>query len=214
MFTGGASPTAWYSQNPSLTIFGDSIAAGHLGYTAPHEGGPDGDETYQITYQLQQLYGSPFTFTNWGIGSSTLSGAAFNASSVVADGAAAYLLHSGINDIAGGTTVASMKSSLDTIYAAIPGDAHLFINEILPWTNGSDADAATIRNWNNTELPAWASGKNVTIVQVHDGMGQIRSSTGELDDLKTAYNADGVHPNVTGYTQMAALIKPFLDSYF
>jgi hypothetical protein len=45
-------------------------------------------------------------------------------------------------------------------------------------------------------------------------MGQVRISTGELDDLKTAYNQDGIHLKQAGVDMMAQTIKAKMAMYF
>jgi lysophospholipase L1-like esterase len=83
------------------------------------------------------------------------------------------------------------------------------ISEILPWTAGTDANAATIRSFNGS-LATWCAANGATLVLCHDTMGMIRASTGEIDDLNTAYDYDGVHLTATGVVKMAQIIKGYL----
>lgn len=47
-----------------------------------------------------------------------------------------------------------------------------------------------------------------------DVFGQIRISTGQLDDLKAAYSQDGVHLTQAGVDAMAAIWKSALENYY
>lgn len=115
----------------------------------------------------------------------------------IAAGAESILIHCGVNDVSTSRTWGQIESDLDDIKALLTGQ-ELFISEILPWTNGSDAENATIRTF-NTNFAVWAAANGVTLISTHDQVGQIRVSTGELDDLKTIYDLDGVHLTAGGY---------------
>ncbi len=219
-FGATAAAAAFYAgYNPAVCYLGDSIGAGHPDFTGPHEsGGPTGDQTNEIWYWLKQssMYGSGFTYDNFCVGGSKIS----DVVSGQLSGAAAatprfFHIVCGVNDIANSVSAATMKSGLDTIYAARPNGSYLFINEVLPWTAGDDTYAGTIRTWNTTELPGWASGKNVRIVRCHDQIARLRVSTGQQDNLIADCDADGIHlQKPTGPKVIASLVKAAYDSHF
>lgn len=210
----------WYTDGLSVAGFGDSIMAGHDGFTAQLEGGPSGDVESQSLYQLKALYPSAFTFQNYGIGSSFLAGdsgwgAAAVLDTVIASLPKAAIAHVGVNDVSIAETWANMATALDSIksrFASGSPRTHLFIDAIFPNSNFDDTAAALVRT-RNGQIQTWCAGNGATFIDSHDAMGQIRVSTGEYDDLKTAYGG-GLHPNVAGYTEAAALYKTPLDAYY
>ena len=122
------------------------------------------------------------------------------------------LIHSGVNDVAGTIAWADTEADLDAILVAVNAASpvpDLLIDEILPWTAGSDAQAATIRTF-NANLAAWCATNSVTLVLCHDAMGQIRVATGELDDLLAAYDQDGVHLTQAGVYALAGIWKNYI----
>lgn len=98
---------------------------------------------------------------------------------------------------------------MDTFLAALPAGTSLFVNEILPYTSGNDTQAATIRTL-NANYATWCAENGATLIQCHDAMGQVRASTGELDDLATAYNHDGAHLTTAGVDKLAEIVAQAL----
>lgn len=149
-------------------------------------------------------------FENHALGSQTFAW-------VLSDGAQACVsrspdaiwIHCGVNDALAGRTWAQVESDLDGIRAVIPSSIGLILSEILPATSGSDAQSATIRTW-NANISEWCSSNNATLLECHDSFGQIRGTTGELDDLKTAYDYDGIHLSQAGVDALAVLLEPIL----
>jgi hypothetical protein len=79
-----------------------------------------------------------------------------------------------------------------------------------------DALALTVRQW-NTNYHAWGASNNVPVMTSHDLMGQLRESTGYLDDLNYAYSSSGgpdLHLCVTGVNVWATNIVSFFDELF
>lgn len=185
---------------PMLAVVGDSIVEGHNTGTAWH--GPFHSVTQGNNILAQPSFIAAKAL-NWGhqnhsLGSTTFDWAATTGCpSAFNSGATHVWLHSGVNDVLNGRTWASVEANLDTILAAKPADTLLYISEILPWTNGNDTHAATIRTW-NSNLATWCSENGVTLIQCHDAMGQTRASTGYLDDMRSVYNSDGVHLSQDG----------------
>lgn len=211
-----------YGVNPFAVFCGDSIIEGHnfgatLWHSHLHSGyGIAGDPQCTIPYWMQQSMAG-FEYQNWSLG-----GQAYNWINTVATSFAystyglrptAWILSAGINEIIGLMRPwADTKTDLDAIRARIAiGD--LWVCEVTPYTGGDDTVAATIRSF-NTNLAAWCAENNAHLISTHDAMGQLRVSTGQYDDLATAYSSDGLHLSLAGVQKMAQLIRAALTAYY
>jgi lysophospholipase L1-like esterase len=206
---------------PFLAITGDSIAEGHNTVTpwhgAQHVGsGPAGYIESEIGYWLRVYLGgsSMLEYQNVALGGEEFDWVAASAITACLDPLpSAILIHCGTNDLGHGRTWAAVQADLDTIRAAVAGTIDLFIDELLPSNDRNDADAATSRTW-NTNLAAWCTANSAVLVQCHDAMGQIRTSTGELDDLADDYNYDGLHLTKAGVMRLAQLIGEAMQEFY
>ena len=106
-----------------------------------------------------------------------------------------------------------MEADLNTIRAAVAGTIDLFINELLPAQGRNNTDAAKSRTW-NANLAAWCSANNAILISCHDAMGQIRTTTGYLDDLLDEYNYDDVHLTQSGVMRLAQLIGEAMQEFY
>jgi hypothetical protein len=161
------------------------LRAGATTYQSFYNTGPAGTLAHQIPEALRTL-----------IGSSLLE----------------YQNHAG----AGTTYAWTLATGIVSAIAAQPSaililvtTPQLLIAEILPWTAGTDDQAATLRTW-NTNLAAWCAANSATLIPCHDAMAKTRVSTGHLDDLATAYDDDGVHLTQAGVDAYAAIALPYL----
>ncbi len=200
--------------SPCFTITGDSIASGYNFWQSFYDSGPAGSLSNEPWYSLRQLIKSDqidgFEYQNHSKNAEIFTWIqSTGIVSALATGANRILIHCGINDIQAGRSWANVLANLNAIRLLIPDTVALFIDEILPWTAGSDANALTVRTW-NSNLNDWCQHNNVTLIHCHDSLGQLRISTGELDDLKTIYDADGVHLTATGYSKLAFIVKTYL----
>lgn len=194
---------------PYLAVTGDSIPEGHNTAHSFYHAGPSGESesAAEIANQLRGLIANTFEYQNHAMGGTTFAWAASTgAISAIATKAKVILLHSGVNDVSTERSWANVESDLDTIKAALTVGQHLYVDEILPWTAGTDANALTIRGWNGN-LATWCAANGATLIRCHDAMGQVRGSTGEIDDLLTAYDEDKVHLLQAGVDKMAAIWK-------
>lgn len=207
---------------PLACCSGDSIIGGHnLSATTTahwrtyHDGdGPAGVATAEPFNQLKGLISSTtFTYQNFAKGAQeyTWVNSTGMPSCVIAKGP--IVLAAGVNDIANGTVWATVETALNNIKAQLTGVQRLFISEILPWTNGSDANASTVRTF-NTNLATWCAANTATLISTWSAMGQLRVSTGLNDNLLTAYDFDGVHLTQAGVDALAALYKTALENYY
>jgi len=208
---------------PYLAASGDSIMVGHGGadpwYGALESaavtrtpGGSPGAITHEPTNQIRGLTGSGslLKYQNLAHGGQTFQWvAAVGMLQCILVNPKVILIHAGVNDVSTARSWAQILADLNTIKAAQPTGTRLLIDEILPWTAGSDAQAATIRSF-NPKLATWCIANNAVLVPCHDAMGQTRPSTGELDDLLAAFDADGVHLTDAGVNALSALIRMYL----
>lgn len=200
---------------PMLAIVGDSIAHGtntSTQFVGPYAGGTKGGNLLaQPGYIAAQ--NKNWGYRNYALGSQTFAWCASTGfPAAVAAGATHIWIHCGVNDVATSRTWGAIESDLDTIKAAKPAGIRLYISEILPWTSGTDPQSVTLRTFNEN-LADWCSTNGVTLVSCHDIMGQIRGSTGELDNLKTIYDQDGVHITQAGVNKLAYCFAPVVPVF-
>jgi len=220
---------------PVAAVTGDSIEAGSNGgatFVPFFGGGPSlGSDGWppknEIGYGMSQIIGG-FSYQNFALGSTDLSWVNLTAMPAimsgtgmhgsVACGATELYIHSAVNGISAGQSNSSMLSDLDGVRSQWGTALPMFVDEVLPWGNAgtsTDPKCAATRSWNSA-LAAWAVGKsNVVIVLCHDVFGAIKTSTGQLDLLKTLYDSgDGLHINTAGRDALATLRAASRASYF
>lgn len=203
---------------PFLICVGDSIIEGHNGATQWHSfyhTGPDGNPAAEPFNQLRALVPS-LEYQNYGRGSQTWAFAPTAAADLSSKAPWGVVAAFGVNDVSGGRLWAAIEADMDAFLAALPGGTNLFINEVLPWNGGDDTQAAAVRAL-NANYASWCTANGATLIPCHDPMGQIRVSTGELDDLIAGYEYGTVHLSVpVGVNafalQMAQAIETSLGS--
>lgn len=207
---------AW-TNGPYVAVIGDSIAEGRMSYHNYLGGGPSGNTNYNICARLLVASSGVLTGTNCGV-------AARRADQLISQGDLAFALqqkpkwlfvHVGVNDIDQGYSWSQFNGSLNTIWSTCQSsNVSLALDEVWPWTDGSDAENVTVRTWNTNLLNWVATNAGTKLVRSHDSMGQVRPSTGMLDDLSSTYDYDGVHVNASGYTNWASVIYANMQSWF
>jgi len=215
---------------PYLAVTGDSIPEGHNVAAVPaqncgglHIAGLTGAvvtipwpvPNAEIMAQLKAIIGNGtvLKYQNLALGSQTFAWVASTGIvQCIAVKPKAIIIHCGINDVATAREWAAVEADLDTIAAAVAAASPvptLFIDEILPWNAGSDAQAATIRTWNGN-LATWCAANGATLILCHNEMGLIRAATGELDNIIADYNYDNVHLSASGVAKLASVWKRYL----
>ena len=182
---------------PLLIGAGDSIMEGHNSASQWHSflhTGPAGNPAAEILHGMRDLVPS-LEYQNYGQGSTTWANVATRAPAIAAQKPRAVIVHCGINDVVAPRTWAAISADMDTFLAGLPAGTALFIKQVLPRSDGSDGNAAAIRAL-NANYETWCEANGAYLVRTHDAMGQIRSSTGLLDDLISAYNYDNTHLTV------------------
>ena len=201
------------ADTPFLAVTGDSIPGGYNegDWRSMYDGGPSGDIDAEPMHRMSVSIGWPWgNYQNHANGGETWAWvASTGAVSAIATGALAILVHCGVNDINNGRTWAQVEANMNTVAGLLSAGQKLLVGEILPWTNGSDAQAAIVRAW-NINYATWCAANGAALIRCHDAMGKIRSTTGELDDLKDEYDDDGVHLLKVGVNALAEIWKAAL----
>ena len=211
--------SAFGEDTPFLAVTGDSIAEGHNeGYYDGFYGGPSGDIDAEIMHRLVASAAvdcsTDLSYINRADGSRTWAWVlSTGAPAAISSGAPAILVHCGVNDIGNGRTWAAVESDMNAVKALLQPGQTLFIDEVLPWTAGNDTYAAIIRTFNQN-YSAWCAANGAMLVKCHDRMGQLRATTGQLDDLRPEYNYDNLHLSKIGVNAMAEIWKWYLYRHY
>jgi hypothetical protein len=226
---GGAISNTWHinmelftTSRPYLAVSGDSIMSGNNGgnlyyagleNTATPKTTPGGDDqNAEMPYILRGLVGdgSLLQYQNLACGGQTW---AWVASTALAEINAVQpntlIVHCGINDVFANQVWADILPSLTTIKAGLNAGMRLMIDEILPSTDATDAQAANVRDI-NTHMAAWCTANGATLILCHDVFGQTRISTGQLDDMIPTLTTGGTHLSLSGVAAMAAIYNGYL----
>lgn len=202
---------AGYGISPYVVSTGDSVMEGHnlaSNWHSHYHTGPAGNRAADI-------YESVWTTTglesqNFAEGSATWATTLTKVSAIDALASSVVHVHCGVNDVAGGRLIAAVLADMDSFKAGLTQGQTLLVDEILPWTAGNDTQAGTVRSFNDS-FATWCASNGAVLVPCHDQMGQVRGSTGELDDLLTVYNQDGVHITAAGIAKMAEVFATSLN---
>lgn len=208
---------------PYLAVTGDSITAGVSNGTtnwwniwttangntpATHPGGePTSEVANQIRARLPNLQ-----YQNQALGGQSWAwGVSAGIPACVALDPKVITVAFGLVDLMTGRTWDQVVADMDSVRVLVPTTIRLIVQQILPASASyaSDAQAALIRTW-NANYATWCAANNATLALCHDAMGQIRVSTGQLDDLKTAYDIDGRHLTTAGVDALAALYQTYI----
>lgn len=212
-------PLDIYGNRPYLAASGDSLASGNnaapnfwyswLYNVALLDVSPGGTETSEIWHQIQADY-TDLEYQNHALGSMEWSWVLSTAVPyIVACNPHTVVIICGTNDIDNERTLFTTTAIMDQVKSALDaaGVRRMAICEVLPRTDFIDADAAKVREW-NVEYASWAKSNGVQLISCHDAIGQIRVSTGELDDIATAYDSgDGIHMSTAGVEALSELIQ-------
>lgn len=210
-----ALPIALYMDAPVFAEIGDSLIAGHTANYSGLETTLTNAPTTNLGYQLGLLYGT--CHHNLGIGSQTTTQILARISQLTDVAPKIAILNGGVNDIDGGvisqaTFIANWTSIIDTCVAAniIP-----VVLQIWPWTAGSNAEMQTRDAWNTALATLVSTKPTALLVNLDTALGQNRvgGDSGNLWDLKTAYNVGDVHLNEAGDVAAAAAMKTLIDTY-
>lgn len=116
------------------------------------------------------------------------------------------ILEGGINDLYGGVGQSAYIANLTSIFNTCRDNAIKCIYlGMYPADSATDVQAGNRRTWNAAAQTLTASYANVVYMDTDSVLGVTRGSTGELDDLNTAYAAGDAlpHLNVAGQQALA-----------
>jgi hypothetical protein len=174
-------------------------------------GGSPGNINFSVPYRLSTRMPANFTYQMFSQSGSQFSDmVGLQSIRAVATNPKIAIIHGGINDIiVGAKNWAQISGNLDTLRGQLAGIT-VYLTEVLPYTNGSDAVAASIRSL-NTNYAAYCTTYGWKFVPCHDEMGVIRVSTGLLDDLNPAYTCEGLHLQLVGVDKFAEIISRYIQ---
>jgi hypothetical protein len=218
--TGVTINVQFYSNSPYLAVTGDSIIEGHnVGvsslYHSIYHGGPSGTITSEVMHELSLLIGSGtiLQYQNLSYGGQTFDWiASTGVPACILTKAKVVLIHGGINDISTARPWEDSLANLNTIVGLVNSASpkpRLLIDEILPWNAGNDSLAGVVRTFNKN-LANFCGDNGIRLIRSHDLMGQLRTSTGHLDDMLNAYNYDDVHLSQLGVDALGSIHKNYL----
>jgi lysophospholipase L1-like esterase len=119
------------------------------------------------------------------------------------------LIQGGVNDIFGGviTKMTYLSNIKDMLDKCVTNGIYAVISEIMPWTNGSNAQMQIRDLWTadlRTLVAAYTKKKAFLINwDTILGKNRVGGDIGNLWDIKTVYDGDGVHFNEAGYSAIA-----------
>lgn len=196
---------------PTLTATGDSIGEGHNTASSWHghlHTGQTlgGNAKAEIWAQAAAILGDGFRYQNLCLGGVTWAWVrSLGVPACVATGSPIIVVACGVNDVEAARTWVSVEADMDAVRAIVPPWVRLVICAILPWTDATDEQAATIRTF-NANYEEWCERNGAEFHDLHAYFGQTRVSTGQPDDLKTQFDQDGVHLTEAGVFHYGAKI--------
>ncbi|XKM39562.1 SGNH/GDSL hydrolase family protein [Rhizobium ruizarguesonis] len=192
-----------------VTTDGDSLMEGHnLGtgnmWHSPADVGPTGNRNADPFYKaLPSLPG--VNYENVAVGGSTWANLVSRQTTWVTRAKShSVVIMCGVNDIVNGRTWAQVEADMNTYLATLDAGTRLFLCEMIPYP-GTDAQAATIRDW-NARYATWCDNNGAFLIPAWAAMGQLRVSTGFNDTLIAAYNIGDGHLTTAGVNALAGLI--------
>ncbi|MFC1613280.1 SGNH/GDSL hydrolase family protein [Patescibacteria group bacterium] len=207
---GAVVPIEMHMQAPQVVFIGDSIMQGATAHTSYLMTTDESAPETTIEYQLSALTG--YTYQNMGIGSQTTANISVRFTADVLNlKPKIVVIEGGVNDIAGSVAksvfIANWTSMLDAAQAD-SSITSIIVLKILPWTNGTTVQMQTRDDWNASLSTLASSYSKAIVVDANSYVGQFRAGgdEGNLWDIQTAHNADGVHFNQAGHTQIAQAI--------
>lgn len=207
-------PIEIYMEAPTFSLIGDSIIAGHPANYSFLETTATTSLTSTIAHHLVTNHFPSYpTYQNMGIGSQTTTSiAARFAADVIAKKPRVVVIDGGVNDVAGGViTEATFLANWTTMLDACQAESsvqRVVVIKILPWKNGTNTQMQTRDTWLASLSALVANYSKARLVDASSLVGQFRvgGDAGNLWDIQTAYNADGVHFNSAGHALIAQAV--------
>jgi hypothetical protein len=202
-----------HGQAPMIICIGDSISESspwHSSMVAVGEAPFDPTKSW-----IYQIYNSDNRFIYQNCGNGTDNKTADVAGNfdrdIVAKKPKFVCIDGGVNDI--NTSV--LKAAFIANWTSILDKCNTngitpIVFKIMPWTNGTNTQMQTRDDWNASLVTLFNSYSkpNWIIIDFDSDLGQFRAGgdAGNLWDIKTAYNQDGVHYTEAGYTKISQVV--------
>jgi lysophospholipase L1-like esterase len=213
---------------PQSVFIGDSITSGFDNLGGVNVGTLSYVDTYAnaVWYNNNPTYSFPYkaghtmnlTYQNMGISANKASNIVSRFTQDVLNlKPRVVILQDGVNDVSGGVAKSTFISNWTIMLNAAQADSNIttiVVLKILPWTNGSNSQAQTMDDWNNS-LAVLAAGYSKAIVaDARSYVGQFRAGgdPGNLWDQKPTYTNDNLHFNADGHGQIARAIAEAIGS--
>lgn len=207
--------------SPVIVAHGDSLfchngGSGHEWFTGPDGNGPTGERDSDPIYQAinrsgLNIFGLDYQnnskgSTTWADTATLISGWTFGTAAENKLAPKIVIIVCGLNDlISYSKTWAQVEKDMYTCLSLLSGVDRLFICEMPPYLGSTDAQAATIRDW-NSKYATWCANNGAVLIPLHDAMGQLRASTGFLDDPKYVVGGGDPHWSKTGVDIAGSII--------
>ncbi len=178
---------------------------GYPGFLSILDSGPSGNTLCDISNVLYITSNNLVTGFNWGKSGAVMayiSGVATNNALHSPSPIPKYLIvEGGVNNIHSSQTFATEQTYFDSIKSlcATKG-ATMLVEEVWP-ANSTYATDANIVAW-NTALNTWASSNSITVIAMHNWMGDAAASP-PYSAMVSTYTVDGTHPSQTGVQRHA-----------
>ncbi len=211
---GAVLPIELWMSAPQVAFIGDSIIAGHPTHYSFLETTATTVIASTIERQFADLTG--YTYQNLGIGSQkTADIAARFTADLLGIKPRLAIIEGGVNDLANGGSKANYLANMAGMLAAAQADTNVTtvaVLKILPWSNGTLTQMQARDDWNAALAVTVSNYAKASVVDASSYVGQFRTGgdAGNLWNIQAIYNADGVHFNQAGHSQIAQAIADAL----
>jgi lysophospholipase L1-like esterase len=168
-----------------------------------------GDFLCDIARVLYTTTGNLVTGTNDAVRNTQMPAISTSASTRLGSNPPKYLIvEGGVNDINHGHTFADQQTYFDAIKTACDSVSTIMLVEEV-WPSAISGNTQTLA-WNSA-LSTWAASNSVTVILMHDWMGDPASSP-PYSHLVAAYTVDGTHPSEAGVQRHADMLYTVLQT--
>lgn len=196
---------AMYTDSVDTVFIGDSIIAGHPSHDSYLESNATHTaSTHTISYQYS--VNSDKSSQNMGIGGQTTTQTLARFQADVIDlNPTNVVIEGGVNDVAQGVSSSTILSNIESeVSAAESAGIKPYLVLILPWSNANTAQSDQV-NYLNTQYQALTS--TYTTLEIIDARSTVGDQSGTRWDIKSEYNADGVHFTENGYDLLGQFVS-------
>ncbi len=198
---------AWAVSHPGapfVAMGGDSVMEGAPNFYSRADSGPCGSNCGDLLCDIARVIyttsGNVVTGTNDGLRGTQMPAIYTKTNAVSVTPPPKYMIvEGGVNDMNHGFTFADQQTYFDQIKTTCTSHGAIMLVEEV-WPNQLVSNASTVA-WNSA-LATWASSNSVTLILMHDWMGDPAASP-PYSHLVAAYTTDGTHPTEAGVQRHA-----------